>query len=142
LEGRSKSETEERYGKDQVHRWRRGFRERPPPLEEEAYLNLGHDLRYERLESKQIPKSESLEDVLFRLKPCWQNMIASDLKNGKEVLVVSHGNTLRALVKLIEGISDEEIEKVEMPTGVPLVYELDGDLRPLARMYLKRENDC
>jgi 2,3-bisphosphoglycerate-dependent phosphoglycerate mutase len=80
---------------------------------------------------------ESLEDTLARLKPCWQNMIASDLKKGKKVLIVSHGNTLRALVKLIEGIGDEEIEKVEMPTGVPLVYDLDGDLRPQACFYLR-----
>jgi 2,3-bisphosphoglycerate-dependent phosphoglycerate mutase len=142
LEGQSKRETEERYGKEQVHRWRRGFRERPPSLDVEAYLRLQRDPRYEGLEGIQIPKSESLEDVLVRLKPCWQNMIATDLKKGKKILIVSHGNTIRALVKLIEGIGDEEIEKIEMPTGVPLVFELDGDLRPKARFYLRNAEGC
>lgn len=141
LEGRSKKETEERYGKEQVHRWRRGFKDRPPSNDEEARISLKHDPRYEKLEGISIPKSESLEDTLSRLKPCWQSMIASDLKKGKKVLIVSHGNTLRAMVKLIEGIGDEEIEKVEMPTGVPLVYDLDGDLRPQACFYLRSEDN-
>lgn len=141
LEGRSKREIEEIYGSEQVHRWRRGFRERPPPLDADAYLGLQRDPRYAGLQGTQIPRSESLEDALLRVQPCWQNMISSDLKRGKNVLVVSHGNTLRALVKLIDGISDEEIVLLEMPTGVPLVYELDGGLRPMARMYLRKGNN-
>jgi 2,3-bisphosphoglycerate-dependent phosphoglycerate mutase len=137
LEGRSKRETEEIYGSEQVHRWRRSFRERPPPLNEESYLNLLHDPRYEGLDCRHIPRSESLEDALVRIKPCWYGAISDDLRSGKDVLVVSHGNTIRALVKLIEDLGDEEIEKVEVATGVPLVYVLDGNLRPIEHFYLK-----
>ena len=142
LEGLSKSETEERYGKEQVHLWRRGFRERPPALDDETYISLHCDPRYKVLESAQIPRTESLEDAMKRMLPCWQNMIAPDLKKGKRVLIVSHGNTLRALIKLIEGISDEEIDKVEVPTGITQVYELDEDLRPKAHFYLRNKEGC
>ncbi len=141
LEGRSKREIEEIYGMEQVHRWRRGFKDRPPSLDHESYLRLLRDPRYRGLEREQIPRSESLEDVLLRIGPCWQDAIALDLKNGKNVLVVSHGNTLRALIKLIEGIGDEGIERVEVPTGVPLAYELDRDLKLLERFSLESVDD-
>ncbi len=142
LEGKSKSEIEEKYGKEQVHLWRRSFRERPPALDDETYLCLHCDPRYKMLESAQIPRTESLEDAMKRMLPCWQNMIAPDLKKGKRVLIVSHGNTLRALIKLIEGISDEEIDKVEVPTGITQVYELDEDLHPRAHFYLRNKEGC
>lgn len=142
LEGKSKNETEERYGKEQVHLWRRGFRERPPAIDEETHLCLHCDSKYAGLEMAQIPRTESLEDALQRMLPCWQNMIAPDLKKGKSVLIVSHGNIIRALIKQIEGISDEEIVNVEVPTGVSQVYELDEDLQPKAHFYLRNKEGC
>jgi 2,3-bisphosphoglycerate-dependent phosphoglycerate mutase len=138
LEGRSKQEIEERYGTDQVHRWRRGFRDLPPALEEADGRYL-RDPKYKGLRRNQIPKTESLEDTLIRLLPCWKNGIVPQLRKGKSIFIVAHGNTLRALVKHLDGLSDEEIEKVEMPTGIPLVYELDGDLLPIAHFYLQSD---
>lgn len=136
LQGRKKLEMEEIYGIEQVHRWRRDFREHPPamPVGDERFP--GNDPRYSHLEVGQIPRSESLQDTQERLLPLWQDQIAPELKKGKNVLVVSHGNTIRALVKHIENISDKDIELVEVPTAVPLVYELEDSLRPRARRYL------
>lgn len=144
LQGQSKKDMEERYGALTVHRWRRGYKERPPALNEDdiRYTCPLCDPRYADLERDQIPRTESLEDTLQRLLPCWQEMIAPDLKKGKSVFIVAHGNTLRALIKCIEDISDEEIENVEVPTGVPLAYELDGNLRPEDRFYIRSEEDC
>lgn len=142
LEGKSKKETEERYGREQVHRWRRGFRDRPPALKENDRSRLLRDPRYRCLPEDQIPATESLEDTLRRLLPCWQERIAPDLKAGKRVFIASHGNTLRALVKHLDAISDDRIEEVEIPTGVPLVYELNDDLVPRDRFYLRDEGDC
>jgi 2,3-bisphosphoglycerate-dependent phosphoglycerate mutase len=138
LEGRRKQEIEEIYGAEQVHRWRRGFQDRPPALEngDSRYL---HDPKYKRLRRDQIPKTESLEDTLIRLLPCWNNGIAPQLRKGKSIIVAAHGNTLRALVKHLEGLSDEEIEKVEIPTGIPLVYELDEGLLPIAHFYIQSD---
>ena len=137
LQGRKKAEMEERYGIEQVHRWRRGFRESPPsmPVGDERFP--GNDPRYRDIGSGQIPRSESLQDTQNRLMPFWLGNIAPELKKGKSVLVVSHGNTIRALVKHIESISDRDIELLEMPTGVPLVYELDDRLRPSAHRFLE-----
>jgi len=136
LQGRKKSEAEERYGKEQVHRWRRGFRESPPsrPAGDERFP--GNDPRYRDLASGQIPGSESLQDTQNRLMPFWLGQITPELKKGKNVLVVSHGNTIRALVKHMENISDRDIERLEIPTGIPLVYKLDGRLRPEGRRFL------
>lgn len=144
LQGLSKKATEEKYGEAQVHRWRRGFLDRPPALEvnDDRYRSTLCDPRYSGLEKYQIPKTESLKDMLERLLPCWQNKIAPDLSEGKRVFISAHGNTLRALAKHIENISDEDIEKLEIPTGIPLAYELDDDLSPVARFYLKSEEDC
>lgn len=138
LEGRRKQEIEEIYGAKQVHRWRRGFQDRPPALEngDRRYLR---DPRYRRLRRDQFPKTESLEDTLIRLLPCWNNGIAPQLRKGKSIIVAAHGNTLRALVMHLEGLSDEEIEKVEIPTGIPLVYELDEGLLPIAHFYIQSD---
>ena len=136
LQGNSKEKMEEKYGIKQVQRWRRGFRDRPPALPDDDERNPLHDLQYKDLEISQIPKTESLEDVQNRLLPFWQGQIAYELQQGKNVLVVSHGNTIRSQVKYLEGISDQDIEKVEIPTGVPLVYELDDHLQPKTRYYL------
>ena len=141
LQGNSKKKMEEKYGIEQVQHWRRGFREHPPPLPDDDERNPLHDLRYKYLETSQIPKTESLEDVQNRLLPFWQGQIASELQQGKNILVVSHGNTIRSQVMYLEGISDQDIEKVEIPTGVPLVYELDDHLRPKTRYYLRRDED-
>jgi 2,3-bisphosphoglycerate-dependent phosphoglycerate mutase len=138
LEGRSKQEIEEIYGAKQVHRWRRGFRDLPPALEngDSRYLR---DPKYIRLRRDQIPKTESLEDTLIRLLPCWNNGIAPQLRKGKSIFIVAHGNNLRALVKQLDGLSDEEIENVEIPTGIPLVYELDDGLLPIAHFYIQSD---
>jgi 2,3-bisphosphoglycerate-dependent phosphoglycerate mutase len=136
LQGRKKLEVEERYGKEQVHRWRRGFQELPPSMPAGDWRFPGSDPRYRDLASDQIPGSESLQDTQNRLMPFWRDQIAPELKRGKNVLVVSHGNTIRALVKHIESISEQDIEQVEVPTAVPLVYELDGSLRPKAHRFL------
>ena len=137
LQGNSKKKMEEKYGIKQVQRWRRGFRERPPALPDDDERNPLRDLRYRDLKTSQIPKTESLEDVQNRLLPFWQGQIASELQQGKNVLVVSHGNTIRSQVMNLEGISDQGIEEVEIPTGVPLVYELDDHLQPRTRYYLR-----
>lgn len=142
LEGMSKSETEKIYGSSLVHLWRRGYRERPPAMDEDAHLCLQHDPRYAKLDSAQIPRTESLEDTLFRLQPFWQSTIVPNLKKDKNILIVSHGNTLRALIKMIDSISDEGIVDVEVQTGVPQVYELDEDLRPKAHSYLRSKEGC
>jgi len=141
LQGQSKKEMEVKYGKEQVHRWRRGLRDLPPALPNGDGRSPRHDPRYRSLTEDQIPKTESLQDTLNRMLPCWQSQIAPELQKGNIVFVSSHGNTLRALVKHLESISDEEIENVEIPTGVPLVYELDDRLRPKARYYLHSVED-
>lgn len=142
LQGRSKMETEEKFGKEQVHRWRRGFRDTPPALkrDDERYPRL--DPRYRDLADDQIPVAESLEDTLHRLLPFWQDSIVPVLKKGRNVFVSAHGNTLRALVKHLDGISDAEIEDLEIPTGIPLVYELEGNLHPKDHFYLRCIEDA
>lgn len=141
LQGRSKAEMEERYGLEQVLHWRRGFRDRPPsmPVGDERFPE--NDPRYRDLISSRMPRSESLQDTEDRLMPLWRGQIAPELKKGKNVLVVSHGNTIRALVKHIENISDRDIELVEIPTAVPLVYDLDERLRPKGHRYLGIPDD-
>jgi 2,3-bisphosphoglycerate-dependent phosphoglycerate mutase len=142
LQGQSKRQMEERYGPDQVHQWRRSFRDLPPEMDEEEMRSLRHDPRYAGLADDQIPKTESLQDTLQRLLPCWQDRIAPSLRAGKKVFIAAHGNTIRALVKHLDSISDAEIETVEMPTGIPLVYELGEDLVPFHHYYLRSESDC
>jgi len=136
LQGRSKKEVEDIYGPAQVHRWRRGFRDTPPPLQKSDPRYPLHDPRYAGLDEQQLPTAESLLDTYNRVAPFWHGQIKCELQAGRRVFVVSHGNTLRALVKLLEGLSDEEIEGVEIPTGVPLVWELDRDLVPISHRFL------
>jgi 2,3-bisphosphoglycerate-dependent phosphoglycerate mutase len=144
LQGQSKSEIQEKFGKDQVHRWRRGFRDMPPELDssDDRYKSMLCDPRYMDLDVEQIPKAESLKDTIDRVLPCWQDKIAPDLRNGNLVFVSAHGNSLRALVKYLDRISDEGIEGFEIPTGVPLVYELNENLQPEDRFYLRSKEDC
>jgi len=137
LQGKSKKETEEKFGAEQVHRWRRGFRDMPPALKSDDCRHPGLDPRYRDLADDQIPLAESLEDTLNRMFPFWQSNIVPELEEGKDVFIAAHGNTLRALIKHLDCISDGEIEDLEIPTGVPLVYELDRDLRPMSHFYLR-----
>lgn len=129
LEGEKKSEMDRIYGASQVHLWRRSFSERPPALSRDDLRYPGWDRRYRALEEKDLPRTESLHDVMRRAKPFWQEQILPQLEKGKNILVVSHGNTIRSLVKHIEGISDEDIEKIEIATAAPLLYEMDESMR-------------
>lgn len=137
LQGRSKKETEAIYGAVQVHRWRRGYNDKPPALKREDARYPALDPRYSMLKDHEIPLAESLKDTMERVLPIWNEMIAPDLASGKRVLVCAHGNSIRALIKHIDCISDEGIEDVEMPTGVPMVYELDGRNRPVNRFFVE-----
>lgn len=140
FEGRSVDEVEELYGPEQVRQWRRGFFHRPPPLPEKEVARVGENRRIEPAVGS-VPASESLKEVQERLLPLWQNQISADLERGRSVLVVSHGNTIRALVKHLEKISDQDIEKVVIHTASPIIYELDGQLTPIERLDLGGNND-
>ena len=134
LTGLDKDETRALHGEDQVKIWRRSF-DIPPPLPEEGSpWDLAKDERYRGVP---IPQTESLKDTIARVLPYWEERIVPELKAGKRVLISAHGNSLRALVKHLSGISDGEIASLEIPTGQPIVYELDGELRALERYYLK-----
>lgn len=133
LTGLNKAETAAKHGDEQVHLWRRSF-DIPPPLPEEGSpWDLARDERYKGIP---IPQTESLKDTIARVLPYWEERIAPDLRAGKRVLIAAHGNSLRALVKHLSGISDEEITGLEIPTGQPIVYELADDLTPTDRYYL------
>jgi 2,3-bisphosphoglycerate-dependent phosphoglycerate mutase len=136
LQGKSKAEMEKMYGCAQVQKWRRDFSERPPAiaLDDDRYPGL--DDRYRDVQESLLPKTESLQDTQERVLLFWRALIAPELEKGKNVLVVSHGNTSRALVKHLENISDQEIENVEIATAQPLVYELDDQMRLVGRSYL------
>ncbi len=137
LQGLDKAETVERHGADQVHEWRRGYRTPPPPVEPDSEHDTSGDPRYADLPPDLRPASECLADVVGRLLPYWYDRIVPDLRLLGTVLVSAHGNSLRALIKHLDGISDENISELNLPTGVPMVYELDDDMTPTAeRRYL------
>ena len=136
LQGLNKAETAAKYGEKQVLVWRRSYSEPPPPLTPDDERYPGHDRRYADLSPEEIPVAESLRDTVTRFLPYWHGTIVPDLRAGKRVLIAAHGNSLRALVKHLDGISDEEIVGLNIPTGIPLVYELDDDLKPLGHEYL------
>jgi 2,3-bisphosphoglycerate-dependent phosphoglycerate mutase len=127
---------EKMYGCAQVQKWRRGFSERPPAIALDDDRYPGMDARYRDVQESLLPRTESLQDTQERVLPFWRALIAPELQKGKNVLVVSHGNTVRALVKHLENISDQEIENVEIATAQPLVYELDDQMRLVGRRYL------
>ncbi|WP_419863383.1 2,3-diphosphoglycerate-dependent phosphoglycerate mutase [Candidatus Poriferisodalis sp.] len=127
LTGLNKAEMAERHGADQVHLWRRSYDVPPPPMPDDHEFGVGGDPRYAEL-GEGVPRTECLADVVTRLLPYWHDGIAPDLQSGRTVLVAAHGNSLRALVKHLDGIGDSEIADLNIPTGVPLVYELDADL--------------
>jgi len=131
LTGLDKAETQDKYGKDQVMAWRRSYATPPPPLPDDSPYAVAADERYGHLPPDVVPTTECLADVVVRLLPYWYDAIGPDLLAGQVVLVTAHGNSLRALIKQLEGISDEDIPALELPTGVPMVYELDSSLHPL-----------
>ncbi len=131
LQGKNKAQTREEFGEEQFMTWRRSYNTPPPPIADNDPLSQVRDPRYEELPSELIPRTECLADVIDRMLPYWYDAIVPDLATGKTVLVAAHGNSLRALVKHLDVISDEEITGLNIPTGIPLVYELDEDFVPL-----------
>jgi 2,3-bisphosphoglycerate-dependent phosphoglycerate mutase len=136
LQGLDKKQTTERHGKEQVFVWRRSYDVPPPPLERSDERHPSHDVRYAELAPDALPGTECLKDVVTRMLPYWHDAIVPDLRAGKVVLVAAHGNSLRALVKHLDGISDDAIAELNIPTGIPRVYELDGELRAVSSRYL------
>ena len=131
LTGRDKKATKKRYGPEQFQAWRRSYDTPPPPISDENQFNPNHDARYQQVPPEDVPLTECLKDVVARLLPCWDDVIVPDLRAGHTVLVGAHGNSLRALVKHLDDITDTDIVDLNIPTGEPLVYELDDDLRPV-----------
>jgi 2,3-bisphosphoglycerate-dependent phosphoglycerate mutase len=136
LQGLNKSETAQKYGEDQVKLWRRSYDIRPPALTTEDPRHPGHDRRYDSLTPNELPATECLKDTVARVIPYWNEVLAPAIKSGKRVLIVAHGNSLRAMVKFLDQIPDSEIVELNIPTGIPLVYELDADLKPIKHYYL------
>jgi len=136
LQGLNKAETADKFGEDQVKIWRRSYDVPPPALEPSDPRYPGKDARYERLTAEELPLTECLKDTVARFLPYWHETVAPAVKRGERVLVAAHGNSLRALVKYLDNISDVEIVGLNIPTGVPLVYELDDDLKPIRHYYL------
>jgi len=134
LQGLNKAETAAKYGDDQVHIWRRSYDIPPPELDADDERHPVHDQRYAGIEN--LPATESLATTLDRVLPCWDEVIAPDLRAGKNVLIAAHGNSLRALVKMLDKVSDDEITGFNIPTGVPIAYDLDDELTPLSREFL------
>ena len=136
LQGLNKAETAEKYGEAQMKIWRRSYDVPPPALERNDPRYPGNDPRYRNLTKEQLPLTECLKDTVARFLPCWHELIAPRVKAGNRVLITAHGNSIRALVKYLDGISDREIAGLNIPTGIPLVYELDSNLKPLRHYYL------
>ena len=137
LTGLNKAETAAKYGDEQVHIWRRSYDVRPPLLEIEDERNPKNDSRYSKLNAADIPLGECLKDNVERVLPLWNESIAPALKANKRVLLVAHGNSIRSLIKYLDQTSDEAIMEVNVPNGVPLVYELDDNLKPIQHFYLE-----
>ena len=136
LQGLNKAETAAAHGEAQTKIWRRSYDIPPPPLSPEDPRHSSHDPRYASLAPDEIPATESLKDVVARFLPYWHDTIAPDLRAGRRVLITAHGNSLRALVKYLDHISDADIAELNIPTGIPLVYELDNQLRAVGHEYL------
>jgi 2,3-bisphosphoglycerate-dependent phosphoglycerate mutase len=134
LQGLNKAETAEKYGDEQVHVWRRSYATPPPALEPDDERHPSHDERYRGIAD--LPATESLATTLDRVIPCWEQIIVPELRNGRNVLIAAHGNSLRALVKMLDDVSEEEITGFNIPTGVPIAYELDDNLKPVSREFL------
>ncbi|AJJ63628.1 2,3-diphosphoglycerate-dependent phosphoglycerate mutase [Yersinia aldovae] len=136
LQGLDKSETAAKYGDDQVKLWRRGFAITPPALEKSDERFPGHDPRYAKLTDAELPTTESLALTIERVIPYWEEVIKPRMESGERVVIAAHGNSLRALVKYLDNLSEEEILELNIPTAVPLVYEFDENFKPIKRYYL------
>jgi len=136
LQGLNKAETAERHGMEQTQLWRRSYDVRPPALTPDDPRHPGRDPRYARLRPEELPLTECLKDTVARFLPYWHDTIVPAVRAGQRVLIAAHGNSLRALVKYLDGITDDKIAGLNIPTGIPLVYELDDDLKPSRSFYL------
>lgn len=136
LQGLNKAETAEKHGMEQTNVWRRSYDIPPPPLTPEDERYPGHDPRYASLTPEELPLTECLKDTVERFLPYWHETIAPVVQSGQRVLIAAHGNSLRALVKYLDNVSDDDIVGLNIPTGIPLVYELDDDLKPIRHFYL------
>ncbi len=136
LQGLNKSETAAKHGEEQVKIWRRSYDIPPPPLEADDSRNAARDRRYADLAPEEIPLTESLKETVARFVPYWEEVISPQVRSGKRVLIVAHGNSLRALVKYLDDVSEGDIIGLNIPTGIPLVYDLDEEMRPLGHRYL------
>jgi 2,3-bisphosphoglycerate-dependent phosphoglycerate mutase len=137
LQGLNKADTAKEFGEAQVKKWRRSFDIRPPPLAEDDSRHARYDLRYRELRQEEIPATECLQDTLVRVLSYWHEHLAPAVCAGSRVLIVAHGNSLRALVKYLDQVSDADIVGLDIPTGVPLVYELNQELKPIRHYYLR-----
>jgi 2,3-bisphosphoglycerate-dependent phosphoglycerate mutase len=136
LQGLNKAQTVERHGEEQVKLWRRSYDVAPPPLDLDDARHPRFDPRYHEVPAADLPATESLKDTLARVRPYWQQRVAPELERNRVVLLVAHGNSLRALVKMLDGLSEQAVVELNIPTGVPLLYELDAQLAPLNSRYL------
>ena len=140
LQGLNKDETRKKYGEEQVRLWRRSAEVRPPALTKDDPRYPGNDPIYKDIPESELPLTENLVDTIKRVVDYYESVIVPDLKLGKKIIIVAHGNSLRGLVKYLDNLSDEEVMNLEIPTGVPLVYELDDNLNPIKHYYLKDED--
>ena len=138
LAGLNKTETAAKYGDEQVHIWRRSYDIRPPLLDPNDPRTSFNDPRYSKLKKEEIPLGECLKDNVARVLPLWEESIAPALRSGKRVLIAAHGNSIRSLVKYLDDVSDSDIMEINIPNGVPLVYELDDNLKPIKHFYLEK----
>jgi len=136
LQGLNKAEMAAKHGEEQVKIWRRSYDVPPPALDENDPRHPRFDVRYKDVDPKLLPATESLKDTVARVVPFWESTIAPEIKKGKKIIIAAHGNSLRALVKYLDNISDKDILELNIPTGIPLVYELDAKLRPIQHYYL------
>lgn len=141
LQGLNKSEMAQKFGEDQVLIWRRSYDIQPPALTEEDERYPGKDPRYAGMNKSDVPFTECLKDTVSRFLPLWHDTIAPTLKSGKRVIIAAHGNSLRALVKYLDNVSEQDILNLNIPTGLPLVYDLDDNLKPLGHYYLGDEEE-
>jgi len=139
LQGLNKSETAAKHGEEQVKIWRRSYDIPPPAVDESSVHYPAHDRRYQNVDKDKLPKTECLKDTVARVLPAWHELIVPQIKAGKRVLITAHGNSLRALVKYLDNVSENDIVELNIPTGIPLVYELDADLKPIKHYYLADE---
>ncbi|KQM72728.1 phosphoglyceromutase [Pedobacter sp. Leaf216] len=137
LQGLNKAETAEKYGADQVYKWRRNPDEEPPQITKDDERYPGNDLRYQLLKPEELPLTENLSDTIARVLPYWNERIVPAISKNEKVIISAHGNSLRALIKYIDNLSNEEVTALEIPTGVPLVYELDDNLQKIRHYYLE-----